>query len=262
MVGAALLISVMSNRVPEATVTTEQYEASIQKGLDYLNNNAGKVSGLQWLLLDYLQRKFDLDPVFGAGNRTIQPPATEPEATDFNIHRRIAYPDQLINRLPNSGLTPMRQMMAMATHCDHIPLPKDFKALLEQNIAAGGYDLTHVAYGLERLKENSCAFSLKEDQQLREQVALRMARLVTSPDITLDLRYEAIAFLMHIGRRDLVQRQWLDQIVSEQQATGSWQATAGADEPSDHATLVALWALLEYTRPNAPDEPVLRRPNR
>jgi hypothetical protein len=240
---------------PKRTVHPEQ---AITKGLSYLRHTSDTVSPFQWLLLDYLQRKFELDPFFSASGKTIEPPTGRFDVVEFNIQTRIAYPDKLINSLPIEGASPMRQMVMAATHCDYIPLSPNFDKLLQKNIESGGYDLTHVAYSLERMKENGCA--LPAEQNIRSLVAKRIAALITDKQTSRDLRYESVALLMHMHRRDLVKPQWIDQIVTEQQPSGGWKVNLSDEGSNDHATVLALWALLEYMNPDAPNEPVLRRP--
>lgn len=234
---------------------------AINKGLDYLKHNSESVSGVQWLALDYLQRKFKLNPWFNAVNRNISPPYAEPLKTDFQLHKRIAYPDSKVDSLPYKDALPVRQMMMAATHCDYIPLPADFEQLVRSNLASGGYSLSHVGYILERMKENGCQLPADVDRQIREEAAKGTVVLIENMDTTPDLRYESIAFLMHMGRRDLIQQEWIDAVVSEQRRDGGWEERRGDNRSNDHATVMALWALLEYTYPNAPDEPVLRRPH-
>lgn len=247
--------------IPDETAR-KRYEVSVNRGLDYLDRTSDNVSGLSWLMLDYLQRKFDLDSKFSTKKHIIKTPTEEQDALEFQIHRRIAYPSELVDKLPLDGASQMRQMMMIATHCDHIPLPPDFERLVKQNIESGEYDLTHVAYSLERMKENGCSFPKDKDQQLRQQAAYGMKKLAANSDTRSDLRYEAIAFLLHMGRRDLIQKSWLDTLLSEQQADGGWKLSSSENKSHDHATVLAIWGLLEYSRPDVPAEPVLRRPNR
>lgn len=237
------------------------YETSINTGLAYLKDNEEQIAYSQWFILDYLQRKYGLDEAFSARNREISPPQEEDSLQEFHVHKRIAYPDQLINELPLEGASSMRQMMMMAAHCDHIPLPADYEQLVRKNIQAGDYDMTHVAFSLERMKENGCAFPAELDKELRDDVSQRMVDLAKDISTKPDLRYEAVAFLMHMGRRDLVQAEWIKQIVQQQQPDGGWKVNHEDSASNDHATVLALLALLEYSRPNAPNEPMLRRPN-
>lgn len=236
------------------------YEKSVERGLDYLDRNSGQVSPLQWLILDYLDRKFSLGPRFEFAKRHIQPPNEALDAEDFKIHKRIAQPDQLVDKLPYEEAPPIRKMMMAATHCDHIPLPRDYEQLLQQNLELGDYNMTHVSYSLERMQENGCSLPKEQDSELRDTVSARMAELIKKTDAKAELRYEAVAFLINMGRPELITTDMVDKIVTEQQADGGWKISNDSPASSDHATVLALWALLEYSQPNAPKVPVIRRP--
>ncbi len=235
------------------------YKQSVSRGLSYLNNNAIQVSPLQWLIVDYLDRKFSLGPTFSFANRHVMPPAEELDAEDFKIHKRIVQPDQLVDKLPYNEASPIRKMMMAAAHCDHIPLPPGYYQLLQQNLDLGGYNMTHVSYSLERMEENGCSLPIQQNKELRETVTARMVELIKRSDINAELRYEAVAFLINMGRRELVTTDVVDKIIAEQQADGGWKISSDKPSSSDHATVLAVWAILEYSQPEAPKVPVIRK---
>lgn len=242
----------------------QQYEAAIGQGLSYLQANEASVSPLQGLLLNYLQRKFDLNTKFmefGASNASATATLSQVDATDLKIHSRIAKPNDLPSSLPIQNAEPINLMMMYATHCDHLALPSNYNELVQQNIAAGGYSLTHAGYSLERMKENSCSFDTETDQTMRRSIESGMVLIVNNEDTSTDLRYEAIALLQHMGRPDLVKKSWFDTIIAEQKSDGGWSVASDQAASSDHASVLALWALLEVTRQDSAYEPVLRRPN-
>lgn len=246
---------------PDDSQNIQQYEASIKEGLDYLESTANNISPLQWLMIDYLQRKFSLGPELSATQRNIKPPLNEPDATDFRVYQRIINPDALVESLPTSEISPMRQMLMSAAHCDHIPLPSNFPELLSSNVDDGGYNLTHVAFAFGLMEDNACAINPESDLKIREATTQGLVKLADKKDVSEDLHYEAIAFLLHLGRRDLVKARWINQIASAQQPDGGWTILAQDKTSSDHATVVALWALLEYSRPETPQTPIIRPPS-
>ncbi len=239
----------------------EPYRAAISRGLEYLDTHAETVQPFQWLWIDYLQRRFNLDPKFAAANRTIPAGSDEQEQSEYDIHKRVAFPNALIDKLPYDSAEPGRQMMMAATHCDHIPLPHNFEDLLKRNLKAGGYDLTHLPYSLMVMAENGCGLAERDNQALLNPAANAIAKLAANPKTIRDLRYEAVMMLMHMGRRELVKPAWLDQMLREQQADGGWKLSADESDSNDHATMLAVWALLEYTQPDAPAKVMIRRPD-
>ncbi|HEX2679229.1 MAG TPA: hypothetical protein VHM19_21410 [Polyangiales bacterium] len=238
------------------------YEAAIARGLSYLDASRAHVSSLQWLFVDYLQRKFGLDPRFAAVNTLRAPPTTGTEALHFRVHERIAFPDQLVDRLPLAEADPMSRVVMAAAHCDHIPVFAEFAAELEQMIARSDYDLTHAALALQLTAENGCAvLPAARVVAVRAELAQGMAKLAADPKTSWDLRYEALALLFYTGHAETVRSEWLDRIVSEQQADGGWLGDRAAPLSNDHSSVLAIWALLEAARPQAPRLPLLRRPS-
>ncbi len=250
---------VISNKKVQTAEVT--YSTSIDRGLNYLKTNRDDVSPFQWILLDYLQRSFELDPVFSAQNTKPKIPTDEIQAEKFRVYQRIAFPNELVDSLPTDDFPlPTARLLMAATHCDHIPLPADYQHLIQQNLEDGGYGVTYVAMSLQFLKENGCSLPPGYDQRVRELVAPAMVVIIEDPDTIPDLRYEAIAFLMQLNRRDLVQPEWLERIVLEQQKDGGWKNVSHTDRSNDHATVLALWALLNYFHKDVAQEPVLNRP--
>jgi len=214
------------------------------------------------MVMDYLQRKYGLDPVFNAAITPIGIKAKggDDDPREILSERRIAYPNQLVRNLSKGITDPVGVMDLEAINCDHISLPKDYDTIVAANLNRGGYYLTHVVFALQRMHENGCNFfSKQQDTALREQAAQGMFIIINDPATTPDLRSESVAFLLDMGRRDLVQPTWITQIASEQLPNGGWQS-GGNDPDADHATILALWSLLQYTYPNAPNEPMIRRP--
>lgn len=242
---------------------TDQYEQQIQHGQQYLLSRIDQIPPFERLIMDSLQRKYGLDPQFNGAVKPIEFVAGRGASPDeFAADRRIAYPDQLIKRLPPNVTDPPTLMDIMAVNCDHIPLSVDFNKLIQTNFDLGGYYLTHVMFALQRMRENSCSyFSAQDETQLRDKVAQGMLALINQPDTIPDLRYESVAFLLDMGRSDLVQPAWIAQIASEQQTGGGWRPD-NIRPNTDHASMLALWSLLEYTRPNAPYEPMIHHPGR
>lgn len=258
-----LALSRPTLRSPLDNVTHQRAEIAINHSLSYLDNPGpkAKISPFQWLIIDYLQRAYQLDKKFSYDARGISPPAEEPDASEFRVYERIVHPNALVRQLPATS-NPMSQMMMAAANCDHIPLPDGFGDLMRHNLDAGGYPLTHVAYVLERLKELHCPLHAEDTKYLTTQSAQRIAAMVKNPTTSPDLRYEGMAFLIHMGRRDLVLAASLQEMIREQQPDGSWKRNTSDIRGDDHATTLATWALLEAGRPNVTGEPILRQPGR
>lgn len=246
-----------NNQVPQQLKEAD-YEQAINRALVYIERNPNEISALQWFFVDYLQRKFDLDPKFRAAARNLKPPSDKNENLQFQIHQRIINPQALVKELELSKNDSMDNMVRMATHCDHIDLPANYDALLQNNINAGGYEMTHAAYSLTRIKELNCPKPSRYDEMLA-QLTSQLAELASNPKTPNDLRYEATAFLYDMGRGDQVRVEWINRIVSEQQPDGSWENSEDEQANHDHTTILALWSLLESSRDDVASKPILRK---
>jgi len=236
-------------------------EKAIRRAQGYLKTTITQVEPLHRLFLEYLQRKFSLDGTLGISGPPIdlyEDPRSYPQEIHFLA--RIAYPKRLVKQDPKSLLEPVAIMSVYSANCDHLEFPKNYWQIVQQNIDAGGYELTHVALALRFLEENRCAIP-KNIQDQNEFIIDGLVTLINDPTTIPDLRYEAIAFLMLHDQHSRIKQTWIDQIISEQLKDGGWRRDSGSKESNDHTTILAFWALLEYSRPNTLDEPIIRRPN-
>jgi hypothetical protein len=233
-------------------------ERAVIKAQEYLEKSLKSVQPEQRLTLDYLQRKFDINETFAAEKSPIviyKNPLTFPQEIHFLA--RIAYPNELVNQAPRSAVDGPTLTNIFSANCDHLSLPQNFWSTMEANKKMGGYYLTHTALALAFMKDNSCQIPPKETELLMQTIE-GMVNLASSSGTTPDLRYEAVAFLGLNGRSDLIESSWIEKIVAEQEEDGSWLYEEDIKN-SDHTTVLALWALLEYMHPNSPYEPIIRR---
>ncbi len=237
-------------------------EKAIQKAQDHLVVRISFAGTSERIFFSYLQRKFDLPAVLGTQGPPMdlhEDPMTYPEQTHFLA--RIAYPDRVVNLPPNkAGLDDNAKITNIySVNCDVMPLPNNFWATMKQSVTLGDYYMAHVALALAFMKDNDCLVPpIAAD--MKSEVEQNMVKLADNPATIADLRYEAIAFLYLSGRSDLVKSNWIDQIVSEQRQDGGWSEKIGGTKVDYHATLLALWALLEYSRPDTAYEPLIQRP--
>lgn len=253
------------NRVKHAAVVQQKQfdsqsadQKSIIKAQEYLKSYIGRVGIEQRLFLDYLQRKFNLDPSLSATQNPFQvreDPQTYPQ--EVNFLTRISYPDKIVTVAPRSIVDGPALTNIYSANCDHMALPTNFWPTMEQNYQAGGYSMTHVALALAFMKDNGCQIP-PSHADLKPKVIEAMTKLAGTPSTSADLRYEAIAFLGLSDAADHIENKWIEAIATDQKPGGSW--VDGNDvQNSDHTTILALWALLEYTHPNMPYEPLIHR---
>lgn len=234
-------------------------KAATDKALEYTQKNK-KLDPNAALVLHFLNRKFNLgsqydfshfykkypisDPRGRALERMVNP-NVKATAADFGSRYKGT---SLVDHLSNTSY-----MMNCALMCDKIPLPDDYFGLLEQQTQLGRYFLTHAALSLQWLKENGCITDQTRADKLKNLQTELLSKLIVEVEQPSDLGMEAVAVLLYIGGRDKLNPQRITNIINTQLPDGGWPlGKNSAKQAHDHATVHALWALLEYANPKAP----------
>lgn len=237
-------------------------EKAIKKTHEYMSGAISLAGTTERIFFSYLQRKFDLNPVLGAEGTPIpvhRDPATSPEPINYLM--RIAYPDQIVRHPPQQS--ELESNIAVtniySANCDQMDLPANFWIVMRESVQMGGYFVSHVPLALEMMESNDCILPpVAED--IDNEAAQQMVKIINDQTTSADLRYESVAFLLMRDHRDLVKQEWINQIISEQRPDGTWTREVGDNKPDFHTTLLGFWSLLEYSRPNTPYEPLILRP--
>ena len=221
------------------------------------------------LILDFLARRFDVGWMQAAAARVRTPSSATPcadgnaseaeceSASALSSIRRLVDPSvrvtaaQIANLADATG-SKVDGLTFAALHCRTVPLAEDYPQRIAHWLDPAGdyYDPTHAALALQWALEQDCLDAGEEPvARLR---ALAIEQLVRFADgVPRDQPIEAVAMLGYLGAGDRVERRWVDAIVAAQHGDGGWGDLP--DEPSnDHTTILALWVLLEQTRPVHP----------
>jgi hypothetical protein len=235
--------------------TLKTTDSAVSAAQDYFTQRIDRTDTAQRLFLDYLYRKFHITDQFNAQKVAIPNSATIADIrTENDAMMRMAYPLQLVKSLGKNPST-----IAIAANCDRIQPPKDFNNRLAAEVDEGGYALTHVVLAMRFMTENKCQLP-SNSEQLLSSAYEALIKNATDTSISYDLKYESIAFLLSSDRKNAVQKGWIEQVISEQNPDGGWPVDQQYKESDQHPTLLALWALLEYSQPNASPEPLIYHP--
>jgi hypothetical protein len=235
-------------------------EKAIKRGEAYQSQRITATHPFHRLLFDYLQRSFGLDPKLSVAKSPFDIPQKEDsQSVEIRYLARIAFPDEVMKERPKQEPEGISFTNIYAANCDNLGLPNNFWAAMDEQYKSGGYYLTHDSLAFRFLKDNKCAIP-DDAKVLESQVNRGMVAIVNDPDTSADLRYEAIAFLLLAGERSEIKQEWVDQIASEQLSSGGWAVKKENKVADDHATLLAMWSLLQYQNPTKSHQPLIRHP--
>lgn len=235
-------------------------EKAINLAEQYLVTNASTIKPAERLFISYLQRKFDRTKGLNIESLPVGLAEDSPRyPQEINLMARIAYPDKLVDRLPEGEVSEINYTNIYGANCDHMSLPKDFWQKVQQSVNMGGYYATHVVLMFEFMKDNQCSIP-PIGMDIKAGAIESVRGLAQDASTPRDLWYESVAFLMLAGRHDLVDADWITRITADQEDNGSWVDPTVRDAIG-HTTLLAYWSLLEYKYSDKPGEPIIRRPS-
>lgn len=250
LVGTAVLVvaacSSAASRT-DSTMSSEDVDAAIAAGSAYLESNAAELPALLVPVVDYLHR---MNPEAVAAPRVQRlRAAAEDPASDAAIFVRLVDADvRMTAERLNAEDDEINVITAPALFCDRIRPPDSYAATLDTATVTGDYELTHAALADQWMVELGC--DAERGPERRAEQVDRLVALVRAAGPATDLGMEAIAILTYTGNADRVEDAWITAVVDAQRSDGAWGKEPGGPA-SDHATAMALWALLGSSRPDA-----------
>ncbi|MBS1151951.1 MAG: hypothetical protein H6Q89_3649 [Myxococcaceae bacterium] len=231
--------------------------------MQYFVARDAKADPISLLFLDYVRRKHALtalDPIVDHLKNAKADP-THPDVQlmlHLRTYARLADPSAAPSAQDvESANSPLDRMALEALYCDRDG-PKDgLLERLRETAAAGKYYLTHAALYTGWAVENGC-LEAAPAKALQAELAQKMSVLIAAEGGPTDLAIEAMAFLFYVGHRELVRPEWIQQVRAAQRKDGGWTHGPASAPTNDHSSFLALWVLLDATRPNTADRPWLR----
>lgn len=246
---------------PAAESISQELDAPIAAAAEWVRQKTSRMSPLSLMLLDFIQRRFDLDPAFAYENAFYRLPTPEEKET-VALYRRLIDAGAETPRLPEGSPVFVRTDL-MALYCRAGDCPKDFAARLREQLKEGGYGATHAALAYQWMKEAGCGACLENEPDLREAIVKSLAQLIEETRYANDVTLEAMCYLHYLGAGERIPEMWKEIVRKAQSGDGGFSAKANSHpfEADEHATLLALWLMLEWRRPNTPQTSMMRPPN-
>ena len=210
------------------------------------------------IFADFFYRRFGIEEL--SGSLAVYDSNLAAGTSDdayYRVVRRMGDPDHSYQDGDWASVTAaLDEVTFPALYCRDQTLPSDYVQKMDALRDLGGYHLTHVALALIWFEENGCTPPV--DASYRSDIDARMATLVDRSDGLDDLEMEAVAWLLHMGRADLVEHADLQAIADAHLPGDGWGLTPASTTGDWHATGLGLWALLIYECPDT-DEPLARQ---
>jgi hypothetical protein len=147
--------------------------------------------------------------------------------------------------------------LVISLYADDSRVPEAFADIFEHQFTADlkRYGTTHQILGMIFLRGKK-AFPEKRIEsiidRLSDEIAADTDNLLERGEFT-DLFAECTAMLCMAGSHDLVQKEWIEFIIDNQQPNGQWKQSINEsnyfkEDMDQHATILALYTLYSYTR--------------
>ena len=259
------------------TSTTQPVSQELQQAINhaiiYLNQTEHPI-GL--MMLNVIYRQFGIQEFKNTLQRYDQLYASSTDPL-IPIWRRIAdYDTSAVKPEDFDAVTdPLNRLTIPALFSDRKSLPDDYvdqltnavatgfddvsKSTDSANINDGAYLLTHVLLATIWLQNNNCSLQLPEG--FTSDLYEMNAALIGDGSQVDDIQLEAAAFLYEAGQGNLVNPNFVQNVIDAQFTDGGWFADQEAPYHTDwHPSVLALMMLLHVAHPATSHPPMLAPP--
>lgn len=227
----------------------QELEKSRDKILDYIRKNKSHFRVEDLILLDYLQRRFELPDEFTFSRSFIRIPTPQDIKSLETYGRLINYKGIEWKKPKQAESYIWLELKALfidkQEDCpDKITLIRQ----IEEQSKRGRYETTHSALALAWFLERNCLSTNDNDvRQLINEIAHRLYSLTYSISFPSDLKVEALAFICYLGKKKIINRDDIYPLFSFQRDDGAFSGTGTPSEGVNvHTTLLILWLTLEF----------------
>lgn len=212
-------------------------ETAISKSTQRLKDQAGEYPLQLIFVLDLLNREFGTDfPVHQQKIRLfIKPP------THVRTLLRLMDEKYIASLAQVQATQGINGVIATALHCDVYPPSDDFFLKLDLMAREGKRNLTYSVLAMSFFRQRGCKNASFDYEKKIEQYSKLLIRLINIEGPISDLTLEAIVVLFRSGKRDLVRKDWIRNIIQNQKPNGQFG-------PNEFSTAWSLWAMLEANR--------------
>ena len=230
------------------TDTLQRSVATAQKkAISFLSKNDRLKSQNLVLIVQYLERAYGIHTSINPNKLLQSLPVYDDEKEQIRFFSKLYGGHANITKKEINAQKGLGQLMAWSINADIYKPDATYSKMIWGYSQAKGRDITHAALCLAWLKEQNMSKYITDVDSLERYQVQELLALAKEEDYSSDTGLEALVGLARLGHSDLIKPEFIARILSAQHKEGSWPLLANEDVSfSEHATLMALWVLLDY----------------
>ena len=207
-------------------------------------------------MLNVLYRRFGI-PEFNDSLQRFDQILTSYPQSLMRLFRRIADYNNTVDETDfDAVVAEVDSITVSALYSDQRALPDNYPYVLINAKNSGDYMMTHALLATIWLQENNCNISLPDN--FIEILYLDTAALTDRSLPVTDLALEAAAFLYMAGQGNLVNPDFVQNVIETQNYDGGWSISSDTPSGSNwHPSVLALMILLHIQNPATLYSPML-----
>lgn len=241
------LLMISSAAAQQADTLAPHITAAQKNATAFIQQPGALRSHFFALLAEYMQRAYGWQTSLRVADILHSAPVYDDER-GMALFARLHETKSSISCRDIKAQTGLQQLMAWSINASTCKPDKTFSDMLWQYTRSGGRDLTHAALCLAWLQEQGMTTTVENADSLQRYQVASLTSLAQVEGYNTDTGLEALLGLIRLGHSRDIQPEWIAAVLQAQHPDGGWPRTTEANESSDmHATLLALWVLLDYS---------------
>lgn len=236
-----------------SNIETERLRLRKERILRFIYENRRDFRVVDLILLDFIQRRFNLPKEFRFEESFTRIP-TDEDLQALRIYGRLVGYKNITYKKPEKA-EPFTWNVINAIFVEDekdCPDKRSIISRLKTQLIGKGYEITHTALAFGLYVESRCLD--KSDPEVKEllgEICLALQHLSIAIKEPTDLKFESLCFLCYLGCKDMVDPNEVDKILEYQRDDGAYSSSLNPHSGINvHTTLLALWLICEFTSPH------------
>ncbi len=251
-----LLFLLLASFSPVYSQSSGDPDATLERALQYIQKKNTNLATDATIVLNRLQRKFDLELSDRMAVRIAGIPRdTGLRRSPYFPFFRLIDPEFEPGKLDPAAFPDFDGFTIPALYCDKwkaggVPDARKIDSL----VSVGGYWMTHAVLAWRWMSELECIKDTSGSYVRKMNMLNALREMVNSEGANSDAGIEALAMVAELGYAGTIKWEWITKMCLAQQPDGGWKEKPADGYSSDHTSILAVWVLLEYLNPAETDD--------